>query len=101
MTSSPASEFILLLYLVYSSLIKLFSYRWAPKRREALYVYGENNGVIWDIVVNRTTKPYNSLFMVGAFDTETKTSQLQFCSVSEFDGKTFGKVRSPLLDIST
>lgn len=44
------------------------------------------------MAVNRTSKPYNTMYVIGAFDTETKTSQVQFCSVGQFDGMSFGKV---------
>ena len=67
--------------------------RWSPKYESELYLYGESNGIIWDVVVNRTSQPYNKLFVVGAFDTVSETSQIQFCSVGEWDGLSFDKVR--------
>ena len=57
-------------------------------------MYGESNGIIWDIVVNKTSQPFNKLFVVGAFDTVSETSQIQFCSVGEWDGLSFDKVRT-------
>ena len=36
--------------------------------------------------------PFNKLFLVGLFDSVTKLSQVQFCSVGEFDGEHFDKV---------
>jgi len=66
--------------------------RWSAKYHAELFVYGASNGVIWDVAVNRTSKPYSQMFVVGAFDTESKTSQLQFCSVGEFNGLSFNKV---------
>ena len=68
------------------------TYRWSPKYESELYLYGESNGIIWDIVVNRTAQPFNKLFVVGAFDTVSETSQIQFCSVGEWDGLSFDKV---------
>ena len=65
--------------------------QWSIKNEPALYLYGESNGVIWDIAVN-ASYPYNKLFVVGAFDTVTKTSQVEFCSVGEWDGVVFSKV---------
>jgi hypothetical protein len=55
-------------------------------------VYGESNGVIWDVAVNQTAYPFDDVYVVGAFDTESKSSQLQFCSVGQFDGMSFAKV---------
>ena len=68
------------------------TYRWSPKYESELYLYGESNGIIGDIVVNRTAQPFNKLFVVGAFDTVSETSQIQFCSVGEWDGLSFDKV---------
>ena len=65
-----------------------------------LYLYGESNGIIWDIVVNKTSQPFNKLFVVGAFDTVSETSQIQFCSVGEWDGLSFDKVCYYLLKSS-
>ena len=42
--------------------------------------------------MNRTSQPFNKLFVVGAFDTVSETSQIQFCSVGEWDGLSFDKV---------
>jgi len=64
---------------------------WSNKYEPELYLYGESNGVIWDIAVNASV-PYNKLYVVGAFDTVTKASQVQFCSVGEWDGISFSKV---------
>lgn len=56
-------------------------------------MYGaESNGVIWDISINRTSNPYDSMFIVGTFDTDTRASQIQLCSVSAYDGVSFSKV---------
>jgi len=65
---------------------------WSPTSQSELFLYGENNGVIWDIAINRTSNPYDSMYIVGAFDTDTPTSQLQLCSVSCYDGSAFSKV---------
>lgn len=72
----------------------IFKRRWSPKYVSELYLYGESNGIIWDIVVNKTSQPFNKLFVVGAFDTVSETSQIQFCSVGEWDGLSFDKVRT-------
>ena len=32
------------------------------------------------------------MYIVGTFDTDSKASQMQFCSISEFDGVEFNKV---------
>lgn len=72
---------------------------WSDKYQTELYVYGENNGVIWDLSVNRTTELYDKLFVVGAFDTETKTSQVQLCSVGEYNGVLFSKVFSMVVPL--
>jgi hypothetical protein len=66
---------------------------WSAKHRSELFIYGaESNGVIWDIAINRTSNPYDSLYVVGTFDTETRASQIQLCSVSSYDGASFSKV---------
>lgn len=54
-------------------------------------MYGESSGVIWDVVVNRTT-PSNELIVVGAFDTVSKMSQVQYCGVGVWTGISFNKV---------
>lgn len=64
---------------------------WSNKYEPELYLYGESNGIVWDISVNRSY-PYDRLFFVGAFDTVAKTSQVEFCSVGEWDGLIFSKV---------
>jgi hypothetical protein len=72
-------------------LVKYVQNRWSSKYKAKLFVYGEANGVIWDMAVNDSI-PFNKLFVVGVFDSETKLSQMQLCSAAEFDGLTFGKV---------
>jgi hypothetical protein len=62
------------------------------KDNSQLYLYGEDNGVICDVAVNYT-EPYNKLYTVGLFDTVTKESQVQLCSVAQYDGNNFEKVR--------
>ena len=69
-----------------------FKYSWSNKYRAELFVYEESNGIILDIAVNESSVPYNTMFVVGAFDTVTKKSQVQFCSIGEFDGLAFEKV---------
>lgn len=65
---------------------------WSTQFEPDLYLYGESNGVVWDIAVNTSSVPYNKLIVVGAFDTVARTSQVQFCSVGSWDGFSFGKV---------
>lgn len=65
---------------------------WSTKYEAELFLYGESNGIIWDVAVNRTASPFTKLFVVGAFDTVSETSQVQFCSVGAWDGSTFDKV---------
>jgi hypothetical protein len=67
-------------------------FSWSAKRRSELFLYSENNGVIWDIAINRTSNPYDTMYIVGTFDTDARASQFQFCSVSEYDGVGFNKV---------
>jgi hypothetical protein len=66
-------------------------YRWSTKYNSQLFLYSEDNGVIWDVAVN-STEPSNDLYAVGLFDTVTKTSQVQLCSVAKYDGSSFEKV---------
>jgi hypothetical protein len=54
-------------------------------------VYGESYGVIWDIAVNRS-HPADELIVVGAFDTVSKLSQVQYCGVGIWTGVAFNKV---------
>jgi hypothetical protein len=87
-------SYLTLQFLTCSFYLLLFYVRrWSPKYVSELYLYGESNGIIWDIVVNKTSQPFNKLFVVGAFDTVSETSQIQFCSVGEWDGLSFDKVR--------
>ena len=65
---------------------------WSTKYEAELFLYGESNGIIWDLAVNKSSQPYTKLFVVGAFDTVSETSQIQFCSVGAWDGLTFDKV---------
>lgn len=65
---------------------------WSNVDEIDLYLYGESNGVIWDIAVNGTDSTGSKMFLVGAFDTITKTSQVQYCSVGAWDGFMFSKV---------
>ena len=65
---------------------------WSTEYMTDLYLYGEANGVVWDIAVNHTDAPYNTMFVVGAFDTVSETSQIQYCSVGQWDGVLFDKV---------
>ena len=65
--------------------------RWSNSYEAELYVYGESYGVIWDTSVNYST-PSDQLIVVGAFDTVSKTSQVQYCSVGVWTGISFNKV---------
>eukprot|EP00602_Paraphysomonas_sp_CaronLab_P007860 CAMPEP_0185032518 /NCGR_PEP_ID=MMETSP1103-20130426/20669_1 /TAXON_ID=36769 /ORGANISM="Paraphysomonas bandaiensis, Strain Caron Lab Isolate" /LENGTH=964 /DNA_ID=CAMNT_0027568451 /DNA_START=200 /DNA_END=3094 /DNA_ORIENTATION=+ len=64
---------------------------WSNSYEAELYVYGESYGVIWDTSVNYST-PSDQLIVVGAFDTVSKTSQVQYCSVGVWTGISFNKV---------
>lgn len=66
-------------------------YRWSPNYISQLFLYGEDNGVIWDVAVN-TSETYERMYTVGLFDAASKTSQIQLCSVAKFDGTNFEKV---------
>ena len=68
------------------------SFRWSDTSQADLFLYGQSNGVIWDVVANETTSGYDRLYVVGAFDTSSETSQIQYCSVGAFDGTEFEKV---------
>lgn len=69
---------------------------WSNVDEIDLYLYGESNGVIWDIAVMGPTREQtgqaSKMYFVGAFDTITKTSQVQYCSVGSWDGFLFSKV---------
>ena len=70
---------------------------WSAKYQSSLYFYGESyiNGVIWDVATYHNTSSEDSsdtLYVVGNFDTESETSQLQLCSVSKWNGLIFEKV---------
>lgn len=76
--------------------ILFYLFRWSTKYNSQLFLYGEDNGVIWDVAVNYS-EPYSKLYTVGLFDTVTQTSQVQLCSVAKFDGINFEKVMYFLL----
>jgi alpha-acetolactate decarboxylase len=84
----------------FSSLIFDFiDSRWSNNYEAELYVYGESYGVIWDIAVNRSN-PADDLVVVGAFDTVSKLSQVQYCGVGVWTGLAFNKVTlSPVLSL--
>ncbi len=66
---------------------------WSNSGTEELFLYGEEyNGVIWDVAINQTSDLNDEIFLAGTFDTVTKTSQVQLCSVGIFDGLTVEKV---------
>lgn len=71
--------------------------RWSTDYSKDLYLYGESNGVIWDVAVNRSNAAFNTMYVVGAFDTVSEASQIQYCSVGQWDGPGgvgFEKVKS-------
>lgn len=99
---SQKTYFVLLLTALWNHFLILKS-SWSNAYRAELFWNDDSNGVIWDIVNNETSvsstssarknaKESPSMVVVGAFDTIAKTSQLQFCSVSKFDGFSFDKV---------
>jgi len=57
---------------------------WSNK--ENLYIYGEANGLILDIALDASSQLFDKLFVVGSFDTERRTSQIQLCSAGGYDG---------------
>jgi len=61
-----------------------YSDRWSNS--ENLYIYGESNGLISDFAMDASNELFDKLFAVGSFDTEHITSQIQLCSVGEYDG---------------
>lgn len=73
--------------------------RWTSKYQAEVFLFGEDNGAIRDIAVNYTDH-FDSLYAVGLFDTVTKISQIQLCSVAKFDGLSFGKVCKNILLLS-
>ena len=53
----------------------------------------ESTGVILDVVLNTSSNAaINQLVVVGTFDTITRTSQVEFCSVGIWNGFSFEKV---------
>ncbi|RYH26742.1 hypothetical protein EON65_14025 [archaeon] len=70
----------------------IYLYRWSNKYQAEVYLFGEDNGAIRDIAVNYTNS-FDYMYTVGLFDTVSKTSQIQLCSVARFDGISFEKVR--------
>ena len=49
---------------------------------------------MWDVATNQTSnRNFNSLYVVGVFDTVSETSQTQYCSVGQWNGQNFDKVR--------
>jgi hypothetical protein len=75
--------------------------RWTNDYQYQLFQYGEENAVIWDMVVNRSNSysMYDKVYTVGLFDSISSTSQIQLCSVAEFDGLGFEKVRNSHINI--
>eukprot|EP00639_Heterosigma_akashiwo_P000297 CAMPEP_0194565500 /NCGR_PEP_ID=MMETSP0292-20121207/4746_1 /TAXON_ID=39354 /ORGANISM="Heterosigma akashiwo, Strain CCMP2393" /LENGTH=90 /DNA_ID=CAMNT_0039414873 /DNA_START=276 /DNA_END=544 /DNA_ORIENTATION=- len=53
---------------------------WSTSAIPHLYLYGAANGVVLDMIVHPMT-PYDDLYVVGAFDTTCKVSQVQYCNV--------------------
>lgn len=70
--------------------------RWSENYLINLFLYGESNGVIWDMAVNRslTNEFHDDVFVVGNFDTVSESSQIQYCSVGKWNGVKFEKVIS-------
>ena len=69
---------------------------WSVKNDPELYLYSDGgestNGAIWGIAVNRSSKPLNTIYAVGIFDSVSETSQVQYCSVGLWTGKHLDKV---------
>ena len=52
-------------------------YSWSVKYDSELYLYDDNsNGVVWDLSVNTSQLPFNSIYAVGVFDSVSETSQV-------------------------
>lgn len=62
--------------------------KWLHSYEPGLYLYGASNGVVLDMVTNFSGRS----FLVGAFDSDSKTSQVAYCSVGEWNGYNFAKV---------
>eukprot|EP00638_Chattonella_subsalsa_P022435 CAMPEP_0117860422 /NCGR_PEP_ID=MMETSP0950-20121206/3761_1 /TAXON_ID=44440 /ORGANISM="Chattonella subsalsa, Strain CCMP2191" /LENGTH=1162 /DNA_ID=CAMNT_0005710567 /DNA_START=381 /DNA_END=3869 /DNA_ORIENTATION=+ len=67
---------------------------WSTRSTPHLYLYGAANGVVLDMIVDETT-PYD-LYVVGAFDTTCKVSQVQYCNVGLWHKSTFLQVGDSL-----
>ncbi len=78
-------------------------FSWYKDYQSQLFQYGEDNAVIWDAAINRSSiydSGFDKLYTVGLFDTVSPTSQIQLCSIAKFDGLSFEKVSfHELLDI--
>lgn len=56
-----------------------------------LFQYSEDNAVIYDVAVNHS-QSFDLVYAAGLFDTASRISQTQLCSVAKFDGFSFEKV---------
>ena len=66
--------------------------RWTDDYEPTLYLYGAANGIVLDIVVNRSSAlskgAADEAFAVGLFDTTSaSSSQAQYCSVGRWTGE--------------
>jgi hypothetical protein len=67
--------------------------RWSEKYDIELYLYDYySKGTVWDMAVNASKLPSNTLYAVGVFDSVSETSQVQYCSVGMWNGETLSKV---------
>lgn len=64
---------------------------WLKDHSSQLFQYSEDNAVIYDLAVNRSDS-FDTVYVAGLFDTASRLSQTQLCSVARFDGESFEKV---------
>ncbi|KAG5189684.1 hypothetical protein JKP88DRAFT_262058 [Tribonema minus] len=76
------------------------SHTWYTRFEPQLYLYGEAAGEVNDLVVRPSTL-YDSLYVVGSFDTVCKTCQQLYCSVGFWTGEEFDKVGDGLCPRAT
>ena len=81
-------------YVSSSLTVVVYMIRWSTDYLADLYLYGASNGIILDMAVNRSEDMsiLNNLYVVGDFDSVSELSQIQYCSVGEWDGLNFNKV---------
>jgi hypothetical protein len=76
------------------------SHTWYTRFQPQLYLYREAAGEVFDLVVS-PDEPYDTLYLVGSFDTVCKTCQQLYCSVGYWTGDEFLKVGDGLCPRAT